>query len=119
MSIIYELPTEKNQTNKYSFQTDLDGAKYTFEFCYNRRTDSFHFSVLGDNFQPVISNIPCLSFIPLMTSKYAITGLFPFGDIYISPETNTDEDPNFLTFSNTIYAFYMSIADRLGENNEQ
>lgn len=118
MSILYELPTEPNQPNKYSFNTDLDGTQYSFEFCYNRRTDCFHFSVLGDNFQPIISNMPCLSFIQTMTTKYAFTELLPFGDIYFAPETNTDDDPNFLTFSNTVYAFYVSIADDLGANNE-
>lgn len=111
---LYNLPAEKQQPRTYSFSTNLDGRVYNFSFSYNKRSDTYHFSVLDFLGNSLISNIPCLSYIDSMTTKYAISEILPLGDIYIAATSgNESEDPNFLTFNTTIECFYMSIADDL------
>lgn len=111
---LYNLPAERQEPRPYSFSTNLDGSIYSFTFSYNKRTDTYHFSVIDIQGNSIISNIPCLSYVEEMTTKYAIPDLLPFGDIYIAATSGDDrEDPNFATFNSTIECFYMSIADDL------
>ena len=111
---LFQVPVEANEPGKYTFSTNLDGQTYSFEFAYNKRIDGFHFSVLDASFLPIISNIPCLSYIQQMTTKYAFNDLFPFGDMWFSSATADDgEDANFLTMSKTVFCFYMSIREEI------
>jgi len=110
---VYEMPVTAKQTSKYVFTTNLDGKNYNFEFCYNKRIDTYHFSVLDQNGQAIIANQACLSYVSGLTKKFAIDNLLPFGDLWVADPTGKYKDPGVIDFGLVVSAFYLSIRDEV------
>jgi hypothetical protein len=62
---LFEIPLS-NQNPAFTFQADLDGRTYNFDFRWNGRLEQWKFDLLDSNLDPIVYGIPFIVAINLL-----------------------------------------------------
>ena len=100
--------TINNEFAAYQQSHGLDGQKFSFNFKYNGRNDTWYVEVLGDANQVLLGPKPCLTNVIQQTGRIKPYAL-PIGDIIFLDVADSGLDCTFDNFGSAIGLFYQNV----------
>ena len=104
---VLELPVT-NETSHYSFQVELEGTVYFFEFYYNTRSQLWIFDLLDQSELPILVGQPVIGG-QLLADGFMIEGM-PAGKFIAIDTTGADRSPDRQTLGNEVKFCYIESA---------
>lgn len=65
---LFQIPLD-NQDPAFTFQIDLDGSTYNFDFRWNGRLEQWKFDLLDSDFSPIVYGIPFIVGLDLLVQN--------------------------------------------------
>lgn len=100
---LIELPL-RNDVPAFVFQTDLDGATYTFKFRYNSRMDRWAFDILTANEAPIVSGVLVVTGT-LLLERFSDPRL-PQGDMFVLNKADENASPGRDDLQKNVFILY-------------
>ena len=98
----------RNDIPAYTFQTELDGDLYTFDFHFSRRSERWFFDIYDAELNLLVAGVKCLCRTPVL-GRYKDDRLPPGNFIFVN-QRNASEQPNRENFSITVFMLYEEAA---------
>jgi hypothetical protein len=95
----------------YQVQVFFDEEKYNLRFHWNSRCDTWYADLLTVDNDPILYGLACLTNVPPMFGRFALTSTPKTGDMIILDVNGLGKDPTFEDFGDKTGPFYLSVAD--------
>lgn len=102
------LPT-RTDLARYSFDVDLDGSTFTFDFEWNDRDSGWYFSIIDANANKLLSGRRVVLGYPLISIYRDIR--LPIGTLVAIDTSSKDEEPDFADLGNRVKLLYITKAE--------
>lgn len=94
----------------FTFQCDLDGVTYGFEFEWNERVGAWFMSIYDVNGTPLLSSLRVVVGFPLAARSRYMTAMPP-GAFVATDTSGQNQDPGLSDLGNRVQILYFSTVE--------
>ncbi len=107
-SFVTELAIVNQDQTSYQFSSNYDGTRFYVQMDYNKRNDTWYSTIKNADQEIILAGVANLTNVQGMTKRFAIDGLFPYGDLLVADSNDMGQDPTWENYGDDVSLFYVS-----------